>query len=347
MRTLRSALVLACALFPVALPFSALAAEDTGAGLLAAPAPGSSTEPAGSYFVVAAAPGQTVTQSIALGNKSDQPIELRLAGVDAMTAQQGGSAFALDTETPAKAGSWLALDRTSLTLGPRASVTVPFRITVPAGARSGVHLAGIAMAVPTQATDTNAAAGKAGASVSVQSRRVIAVQINLPGPAEPELVITGVAPVARPSGIYLELAVENRGGGLTKGEGDVTLPADGFTQAFNIATFIPGTSIAYPIKWTGKATDGDHPAHVEIRYGDRVAVWDGKFTIGLAIKEEQANRQVVPPSASSSSPDSGLPAGLIAGGVVGAIVLLGGGILLGRRSKDDDTPKPVAQTVSR
>lgn len=76
-----------------------------------------------------------------------------------------------------------------------------------------------------------------------------------------------------------------------------------------------------------------------------MAVWDGKFTIGKAIKEEQANRQVVPPSA-SSSPDSGLPIGFIAGGVLGSIVLLGGGVLLGRRSKDDDTPAP-AQTALR
>ena len=123
---------------------------------------------------------------------------------------------------------------------------------------------------------------------------------------------------------------------------------DGFEQKFSIDTFVPGTSIAYPVKWTDKALDGDHPAHVEIRYGDRVAVWDGKFTVGEAIKEEQANRQVTPPSDSTtSSPDGGLPVGLIAGGTLGAVVLLGGGILLGRRSKDEETPAAVAQTVSR
>jgi hypothetical protein len=348
MRTLRSALLLTCALLPFALATSATAAPDPAAGLVAAPAPGSSTEPAGSYFVVAAAPGQTVTQSVALHNNSDQPMELRLAGVDATTAQQGGSAFALDTEPQVKAGGWLTLDRASVMLGAKASLTVPFRITVPAGATSGVHLAGIAMMLPTPTTDADAVTGKAGASVSVQTRRVIAVQINLPGPAEPELVITGVTPVARPSGLYLELGVENRGGGLTKGEGDVTLAADGFAQKFNIATFVPGTSIAYPIKWTDKAVDGDHHAHVEIRYGDRMAVWDGKFTVGEAIKKEQTNRQVVPPSDSpTSSPKNGLPVGFIAGGILGAVFLLGGGILLGRRSNDDNTPAPVAQTVPR
>jgi hypothetical protein len=208
-------------------------------------------------------------------------------------------------------------------------------------------MAGISVLVPAAKDAAVEGGSKAGASVTVQSRRVIAVQVNLPGPADPELVITGVAPGARPDGLYLQVAVDNKGRGLTKGEGVVTLADDGFEQKFSIDTFVPGTSIAYPIKWTDKAVDGDHPAHVEIRYGDRMTVWDGKFTVGTAVKEEQANRQVTPPSDSSTAPDSGLPVGLIAGGVVGAVVLLGGGILLGRRSKDNDTPAPVPHTSSR
>lgn len=331
MRILRSALVIACALIPLA-PVAAGAAEDAPK-FLAQPAAGSSTEPRGGYFMVAGAPGQTFTQSVALRNDSEGPLDLRLAAVDASTAQMGGSSFALESDSPAQTATWITLDKTSVTLAAKASLTVPFRIIVPADAVSGVHLAGIAVMVPAVKDTAVDAGGKAGASVTVQSRRVIAVQVNLPGPADPELVITGVAPVARPDGLYLQVAVDNKGRGMTKGEGVVTLADDGFEREFSIDTFIPGTSIAYPIKWTDKATDGDHPAHVEIRYGDRVAVWDGKFTIGKAIKEEQANRQVTPPSNSStSSPDSGLPVGIIAAGVVGGIVLLGGGVLLGRRS---------------
>lgn len=346
MRILRSALVLTCALLPF-VPSSAGAAEDEKAKFVAQPAAGSSMEPKGSYFVVAGAPGQVVTQSVALRNDSDRSLDLRLAAVDASTAQRGGTAFALDTDKAAKTGTWVALDRTAVTLAPKASAIVPFRITVPVGAASGVHMAGITVMVPARANDADSATGQAGASVTVQSRRVIAVQVNLPGPADPELVITGVAPVARPDGLYLEVAVDNAGRGLTKGEGVVTLADDGFEQKFSIDTFVPGTSIAYPIKWTDKALDGVHPAHVEIRYGDRTAVWDGKFTVGEAIKKEQANRQVTPPSDTSASPDSALPVGIIAAGIVGAVVLLGGGILLGRRSRDDDTPAPVAQTSSR
>jgi hypothetical protein len=186
---------------------------------------------------------------------------------------------------------------------------------------------------PAPAADGGAAAGdQAGASVKVQSRRVIGVQVNLPGPAEPELVITGVTPVARPDGLYLEMAIENRGGGMTKGEGDITLASDNFTQSFSVDTFVPGTSIAYPLKWTDKAFDGDHPTHVELRYGDRVAVWDGKFKVGEAVKEEQANRQVGLSARDGDS--SGFPMLPVAGGAVLALVLLGGVFALGRRSRE-------------
>jgi hypothetical protein len=340
-RILRSALVLACVLLPLA-PVAAGAAADAAPNFLAEPAAGSSTEPAGGYFVVAGAPGKVFTQRVALRNDSDRPLDLRLGAVDAATAQLGGSSFALEADTPAQTAMWIALDKTSLTLAPKASMIVPFRITVPAGAVSGVHLAGISVLVPGAGNDAGGNGGrKAGASVVVQSRRVIAVQVNLPGRADPELVITGVSPVARPDGLYLQLAVDNRGRGLTKGQGVVTLADDNFTRTFGIDTFVPATSIAYPIKWTDKALDGAHRAHVEIRYGERLAVWDGTFTVGEALREEQANRQVTPPA--DTSPKSGLPLGIIAGGILGAGVLLGGGILLGRRSTDDE-PDPPAGT---
>lgn len=332
MRILRSALVVACALLPLA-PVAA-AAADAAPNFLAEPAAGSSTESHGGYFVVAGSPGKVFTQSVSLRNDSDGPLDLRLGAVDAATAQLGGSSFAVETDKPAQMATWITLDTTSVTLAAKASLTVPFHVSVPADAVSGVHLAGISVLVPAAKDAAVDAGNKAGANVTVQSRRVIAVQVNLPGPADPELVITGVAPVARPDGLYLQVAVDNSGRGLTKGEGVVTLADDGFQRNFTVDTFIPGTSIAYPIKWTDKATDGDHPAHVEIRYGDRVAVWDGKFTVGEALKKDQANRQITPasPSSQASTKSGGTPVGLLAGAGLGAVVLLGGGVALGRRS---------------
>ncbi len=337
MRTVRSALLLACAMLLLT-PAMSTAFQVDDAKFLAKPADGSSTEPRGSYFVVAAAPGSEFTQSVALRNDSPGPIDLRLAAVDASTAQRGGTSFGLESETPSRAGAWVVLERTSVTLGAAESALVGFKVTVPADATSGVHLAGISILSPTPAAGADDSGAKTGASVTVQSRRVIAVQVDLPGPADPELVITGVTPVARPDGLYLEVGVDNRGRGLTKGEGDLTLPGENFASPLSIGTFVPGTSIAYPVKWADSVPDGEHDAHVEIRYGDLVAVWDGRIRVGEEVRDELANRQVDPPAPAPSS--GGFPLVLVLGGVVGAVFLLGGGIMLGRRSKED-SPEPT------
>ena len=60
-------------------------------------------------------------------------------------------------------------------------------------------------------------------------------------------------PSPAPTGLYLQIAVDNRGRGLTKGEGVLTLADDGLRAEVSASTpSCPGTSIAYPIKWTDK-----------------------------------------------------------------------------------------------
>ena len=318
----------------LALHPTAAGASERGVRFLAQPAIGSSTAAGGGYFLVSAAPGDVVDQAVALRNDSDAPLDLRLAAVDATTANLGGTAFALEDGAPAKTATWLALERTAVTLPPKGSLTVSFTVTVPSDAGSGVHLAGISILAPVAAKGADGnVAGHAGASVEVQSRRVIAVQVDLPGPAEPELVITSVAPIARSDGMYVEIGIENRGRGLTKAEGEITFPEDGVEQSFAIGTFVPGTSIAYPIKWTNEPVHGDRAGRVELRYGDRVAVWTGTFTVGERLLEEQANRQTHPPSPQTPSKGDSVPVGVVIGAAVGSVLLLGGGVVLGRRSR--------------
>jgi hypothetical protein len=324
-RTLRFVAVVACALLPFA-PTAAHAASGAAITFQVEPAAGSSTAPGGGYFVVAGTPGQAVTQALSVRNDSDSPLDLHLDAVDAATAQAGGTTFADGTETASSAGAWVALDRRSLTLGAKASATVGFTVTVPAGAASGVHLAGIS------ATPAGGSGGNAGAAITVQSRRVIAVQVNLPGPAEPELVITGVTPSARPDGLYLELGIENRGRGFTTGKGVVSLIGDGFERPFDIETFVPGTSIAYPVKWTGTAPDGNHPARVEVRYGGSTAVWDGSFTLGAPAPIVAPSESRIPPAA-PVAPKHRIPLAPVAGGIVAAGILLACGMALRRRPR--------------
>lgn len=327
---LRTVQVLAiCALSLVAATGSRASAQEPDANFVAEPSPGSQLAPSGGYFLLEATPGQEIRQSIGLRNDGAEPLELRLDAVDAATGQLGGASYELADEEPSRTGAWITLERSAVTLAAGASEVVSFRVAVPSGADSGQHLAGLSIAAPRRQGDAgDAGEGQAGASIDVQTRRIIAVQVNLPGPDEPELVIDGVTPAARPDGLYLEIAIENQGRGLTKAEGVLTV-GDDFERTFDVDTFVPGTAIAYPIKWVADAEDGAHDATVELRYGNETARWDGTFTVGEKVRDELAERQVEAPP--EQDPDSGIPAAVIAGGAgAGALLVAGGGYALVR-----------------
>lgn len=270
---------------------SLASAQPEDPQFVAEPAPGSETAGRG-YYVVQVEPGETVEQAVYLRNDSRAPLQLNLAGVDAITGPVGGASYELPNEPRDAVGEWISLERRSITLGPREDASVSFDIDVPDDAATGEHLGGIAVWAPTEEENAEEAPeGEAGASVSFQTRRIIAVQLRLPGSAEPLLVISGVTPAARPDGLYLEIGVENQGHGLTRGNGVITLPDDDFEREFPIDTFVPGTAIAYPIQWRVAAESGTYRAAVEIRYDGKVATWEGTFTVGEELQAELAQRQ--------------------------------------------------------
>ncbi|HUR18389.1 MAG TPA: DUF916 domain-containing protein [Acidimicrobiales bacterium] len=336
------ALLAAAVLALVVLAVPAASAQEGGVNFVAEPVPGSQTDPAGGgFFYLQGDPGAEITQAIGLRNDSAGPLQMKLAAVDASTGQLGGASYALANETPSRTGAWISLERADLTLAAKASAVVSFKVAIPPGGESGHHLAGISISVPKgQGGSAEAGQGQAGASVDVQTRRIIAVQVNLPGPSEPELVIGGVSPAARSDGLYLEIAVENTGQGLTKAKGVINVGTD-FQREFDVDTFVPDTSIAYPIKWTADASDGEYPTRVEITYGERTAEWQGTFSVGQKVLEELADRKVPPadPPKADHERGSGVPVPALIGAAVGGAVLVGGGGLVLSRLRRPRVPR--------
>lgn len=285
--------VLLCSL-TLATPATA-ATQDGDVAFLVRPAPGSSTVAEGGYFLLEAGPGDEVSQTLELRNDSTEPVELQLAAVDAVTGAQGGASYGLATDAVTRTGGWITLDETTVPLEPGAFARIPFTVRVPSDVDSGEHLAGLSVAAvqddgPVATEDVGA-----GASVDIRTRRVVAVQVNTPGPAEPELTIDGVRPAARAQGLYLEIDIDHVGTALARGEGTISLPGEDFERDFEIDTFIPRTSIAYPVQWTSDAREGSYQAKVEIRHDGRVTTWEGEVVVGDEVLDELAERQVEPP----------------------------------------------------
>lgn len=300
---------------------AAAIAQQPGVEFAVEPAPKSQTAEGGGYFLIRGGIGQRVKQSLNLRNESDRPLTLKLAAVDATTGQLGGVSYGLPQDPVERMGAWISLDRTTVTLEPGQARVVRFEVSVPPGVPGGQHIAGIAVwALGQEAED----GGDEAVSVVVQTRRIVAVQVDVPGPQEPELVVTGVKPAARPDGLYLEIQIENQGSAMTTGDGTLEIPAQAFIKDFFVDTFVPATSIGYPIKWTDDPREGVYDAHVEIDYDDdKVARWDGTFTVGDPVLEELEDRGV-------AVVGGGLPRWMVLA-PAGIILLLGGTLFVRSR----------------
>ncbi|MDQ3914432.1 MAG: DUF916 domain-containing protein [Actinomycetota bacterium] len=264
-------------------------AQERGVQFAVEPGPGSETDPAGGYFVIKAEPGQRVRQSVTLRNESSRSIELQLAAVDATTGQLGGVSYGLPDDEVEKTGAWITLSRSKVSFEPGEARSVTFEVSVPPDAGSGEHIAGIAVWEP---GDEKGKKGDQPVSVVVRTRRVMAVQVDVGGAKVPELVVTGIDPAARPDGLYLEIGIENRGSAMTTGDGTVEISNQDFVSDFFVDTFVPGTRIGYPVKWTDDPREGTYDARVEISYEGKVAEWSGTFTIGDPLLADLEDRGV-------------------------------------------------------
>lgn len=247
------------------------------------PAPGSSTDERGSYFVVGARPGQARTQSLTIANPGDRPVALQLRAVAASTGPLGGATYeAVREGEQAQDVDWLRLDRPRVTVQPGRTAVVGFTVRLPEGARAGDHLAGISVerrAAPGAGTGPEPSGASAG--VVVRTRQVVAVQATAPGPSDPSLVIDGVAAEARADGMYLVVRLDNDGTTLLKASGRAEVAGDApLDAAFAVDTFLPDTSIEYPIRWTDAPEKGSFPAEVELEFDGQVERWSGSVEVG-------------------------------------------------------------------
>ena len=303
-------------------------------GFDARPLPGSPNAELG-FFKFDAKAGESVQRVVVITNHTDKAKIVSVAPVDGLAAVFGGVAYSESAATPEAVGGWIKLSSTKVDVPPNSSVRVPFDVTVPADVTSGLHLGGIALWEPAAATTSGSGDGsgdEATTKITMVTRMVLTVHVTTPGPAVPNLTISGVKTEARPDGMYLIVGIANDGTAPTSGEGTVSLPAETFQQEIALGDMIPASNTGYPVKWKTDPIAGDYDGQVEIRYedGTKVATWSGKVTVADTEVAELENRLVAPDEPSSAG--GGTPwlmYGLVAGLIV--IVLVMGFALLRRR----------------
>ncbi|OLZ66606.1 DUF916 domain-containing protein [Streptomyces sp. IMTB 2501] len=135
-------------------------------------------------FYLSAEPGQTLTDKVAVQNRTGEPLTFRLYAADAYnTARDGGFAVRTVRERMLGVGAWARLAQSRVTVPGRTTVTVPFTLHVPEGAEPGDHPGAVV------ALDEQVDPGSGRLALGVQRAVGARVYLRVGGPALPALSV--------------------------------------------------------------------------------------------------------------------------------------------------------------
>jgi len=300
-----AAALCAALLVPLAISLSILASAPAAAVasgptyvLSAMPTASSST----GYYILHQPRGRRAVVRFQLSNQTGSSMKVKIAPVDSMTAQFGGTAFSPIGARVTSTGKWLKLKAKTVKLPPRSTRTIRVTVSVPKNAKPGDHLAGLAAwTAPKTTKRTKTSGGKAGARLTVVSRQIVAVQVVVPGAASQHMTIKSVKPMIAGRGVYLAITQVNDGQLFTKGSGVIHIARGALSRTFSMDTTVPGTSWTSPVFWKKSVSSGSYDTQVVITYdnGQQSASWRGRVTIG-AKEAKQITDRVVGATAGSS-----------------------------------------------
>jgi hypothetical protein len=199
---------------------SAAATPDGQVSWGVAPAPGSSGA-ARAHFDYTLNPGARITDAMVVTNHSERAITLNVYATDAFTTHGGGIDALPAGAKPTDVGAWIAAGTGTVTVPAGQAVTVPFTLTVPAGATPGDHSG----AVLTSLVEDSGSGG-----VRVDHRLGSRVYVRIAGPLRPALTVTqvhaGYTGTVNPAGtgdVRVTYTVSNTGNVRLSGHQRVTV----------------------------------------------------------------------------------------------------------------------------
>ena len=330
-----AAALVASGCFVIAFAPAAAAATKGSDVVTPIPADGSHLAPHSHYYLLELKPGEVMKQTVVLHNDNDHPIDVHVDGIDGFTSDATGASYNTPYQKAKGTGRWIVVAAPEITLRAGEARNVDFTVQVPRDAKPGQYLGALGLYVPLATTSTTAAAenGKATFGITLQGERVIAVEVVVPGPASSHLQVTGVTPVAAPSGLRLNVGITNAGNAFAHGSGVIAVDDTKTNIPFTIGTFVSHTSITYRVPWTRSVVAGDHHVSVRLNYDGHVTTWNGTVSIAGALKSqlERSLHETKPDApAPKSSHSSTL---LLVVGLVVALALIAGAFVLRRRGQ--------------
>jgi hypothetical protein len=306
------------------------------------------------YFEYTLASGASKSGAIVVHDLTASPASYLVYAVGATTSPVGGVAYGQPQAHPQGTAAWVKLSTGSVRLSAQGAVAVHFTVTVPAATAPGDYVAALAAQTPKPKAVAAPSSNKAGVSLVTTTRVIVAVVVDVPGPA-------GAAAHFGPPSIALQqqvrqvvtIPIYDTGAVLMKPylAGDLRRCSGGpavLSLAQQLDTFVPHTSIDYPWYVNNQVLSaGCYRATVSLDLvagGTRLASYTGTLQVGVA-----ATKVRRPPVQHPLAPKPSLPSWLVPAAAGAALLLLIAvlALLRGRSQRrrllerlKDKTPEP-------
>lgn len=218
------------------------------------------------YFVYTLSPAAVTRGSVIVSNVGNAPGTVKLFTADGTTGPTSGTVYKTDV-APTEVGAWVALSTKSFALAAGAHRTVPFTVHVPANVPVGQWVGGI-VAETSQKVARQKPGQKARVQIKIRDLTIVAVQVNVPGPAKVGFSIGKVTTGGSRGFQKVFIHLTSTGNTLVKPTGSMTIydksGAIVETLPFSLDTFLPRTTIDYPLLLKKALGPGDYTSLVRL-----------------------------------------------------------------------------------
>ena len=277
------------------------------------------------YFIFPLTAGTAGTGAVIVSNAGTASGTVKLFPTDATTGRTTGTVYETN-RTPTRAGSWITLDSTSVTLAPGAHRQVGFTVHVPAGMPPGEWVGGIVAEAARQVA-TSKPKNKTNVQIKIRDLTIVAVESKVPGPAVVDFRIGTVAAGGRSGFQQLFVRFASRGNVLLKPTGRVSVIDSNNkvvqTLPFTMDTFLPQTAIDYPILLKTALHAGHYHAAITLRVpGGKVFTATRPFTVSQANVKQVFTSASPTQSTSSNSSSTSTILAVVAAVAIGALIVV-------------------------
>lgn len=342
------------------------------AGLVLAPVASAATKgpvfglravgnPKRGYFIYPLAPGGTKRGAVIVSNTGTASGTVKLFPADATTGKTSGTVYLTD-QKPVRAGAWITLDETQLTLAPGAHKQVGFTVSVPQGVQPGQWVGGVVAETTHQLTGPKSKQ-KANVQIRIRDLTIVAVQVDVPGPPVIAFKVGAVKTGGQRGFQQVITYMQNDGNVLVKPLGTVTIIGSAGqklqTLNFTMDTFLPHTAIDYPVLLKKALAPGSYTAVVHVTVPGLTGVKGTRLSVTrpLAVSKQDV-QQVFTSAAPTQTPPGGAPVASTSSGkhswpliglIAGVVLLLLAALLwrIFRRRPARPSAPPAPRTIER